>query len=68
MQHPNDVASKSVGENASPLPLLSIGASVRMVLLDCKCVDSVRRFPWYTIFDVFIVLMVGINVFCFVYL
>jgi hypothetical protein len=28
MQHPNEVASKSVGENASPLPLLSVGASV----------------------------------------
>jgi hypothetical protein len=33
MQVPSAVATKSVGENASPLPLLSAGASV--AIFDC---------------------------------
>ncbi len=32
MQVPSAVASKSVGEKLAPLPLLSIGASVKSVL------------------------------------
>jgi len=40
MQLANDSANKSVGENASPLPWLSVGASVNILVPDCKCVAS----------------------------
>jgi len=36
-------ATVSVGENASPLPLLSIGASVIISQSDWKCIDEVRK-------------------------
>ena len=39
------VATKSVGEKASPLPLLSVGASVIIRLVDFRCVASVLRLP-----------------------
>ena len=42
-----DVASKSVGENDSPFPLLSTGASVIRVFPDGPCVAEHRRFPSY---------------------
>ena len=35
------VATKSVGENASPLPWLSLGASVKILVLDCRWVACV---------------------------
>ena len=35
MQEASAVATRSVGENASPFPWLSIGASVMIVLPDC---------------------------------
>src|SRR5437016_2399772 len=34
MQEPRAVATRSVGENSSPLPLLSVGASV--AIFDCE--------------------------------
>ena len=40
-----EVASKSVGENDSPLPLLSVGASVNNVAPDFVCVAVQRKFP-----------------------
>ncbi|SVA83015.1 uncharacterized protein METZ01_LOCUS135869 [marine metagenome] len=36
MQDANAVATKSVGENALPLPWLSTGASVIIVFPDCR--------------------------------
>ena len=51
IQDPKAVATKSVGENASPLPLLSIGASVIIVSPEDKCTASVLRLFLYTIFD-----------------
>ena len=44
-QEARDVARISVGENASPLPLLSVGASVIMVSLDFICVQAVLSLP-----------------------
>lgn len=41
MQEPSAVANKSVGENLSPLPLLSVGASVSISVPLCKCVQLV---------------------------
>src|SRR5206468_4718849 len=43
------VATRSVGENASPFPLLSVGASV--AILDCEgpCVASQCKSPVYSI-------------------
>ena len=38
-----DVLSRSVGENASPKPWLSVGASVRSVWPDFRCMFSVRN-------------------------
>jgi len=45
IQFANPVAMVSVGENASPLPLLSIGASVIKVLPDFIWIFYVRRLP-----------------------
>ena len=45
MQDDNDEATKSVGEKASPFPLLSAGASVTILLLEDTWIDSVLRFP-----------------------
>ncbi len=42
-----DVATKSVGENASPFPWLSTGASVNIFVPDAMCSHEVRRFPKY---------------------
>ena len=45
MQDDNDEATKSVGEKASPFPLLSTGASVTILSLEDTWIDSVLRFP-----------------------
>jgi hypothetical protein len=44
-----DIAAhtESVGENASPFPWLSIGASVMRIEPEARCVCSVRKFPRY---------------------
>ena len=42
-------AHKSVGEKASPLPWLSVGASVMMLLPLCKWVFWVRKSPRYRV-------------------
>src|SRR5260370_6309875 len=47
MQVPRAVATRSVGENASPLPLLSVGASVAILDCDGPCVESQCRSPVY---------------------
>lgn len=52
MQMPSEVAARSVGENASPLPLLSTGASVINDCPDFKCVTSSLRSPMYLKDDV----------------
>ena len=39
--------TRSVGANASPFPLLSVGASVITLSPDFRCVDEVLRFPMY---------------------
>src|SRR5207244_13475902 len=49
MQVPSAVATRSVGENASPLPLLSVGASVESIDSDGPCVASQCRSPVYLI-------------------
>src|SRR5213592_4795724 len=41
------VATRSVGENASPLPLLSVGASVEIFDCDGPCVASQCKLPVY---------------------
>src|SRR6266704_1112472 len=41
------VATRSVGENASPLPLLSVGASVEIFDCDGPCVASQCKSPVY---------------------
>ena len=45
MQLARAVATRSVGENASPLPRLSTGASVMMWLPERRWTASVRRSP-----------------------
>jgi hypothetical protein len=45
MQVASEVAIKSVGENLSPLPLLSTGASVSKLLLLRKWVQVVLNSP-----------------------
>src|SRR5215467_10894219 len=47
MQVASAVATRSVGENASPLPLLSLGASVEIFDCDGPCVASQCRPPVY---------------------
>src|SRR5881275_2966168 len=47
MQVARAVATRSVGENASPLPLLSVGASVEILDLDGPCVALQRKSPLY---------------------
>src|SRR5215831_15728185 len=47
MQVASAVATRSVGENASPLPLLSLGASVEIFDCDGPCVASQCRSPVY---------------------
>src|SRR3954451_9932784 len=49
MQVPSAVATRSVGENDSPLPLLSVGASVERFESDGPCVASQCRSPVYLI-------------------
>src|SRR6266487_3338963 len=44
---PRAVATRSVGENASPLPLLSVGASVAILALDGPCTASQCKSPVY---------------------
>src|ERR1035437_535171 len=41
--------SISVGENFSPFPRLSVGASVSTTIPLCKCVALQRKSPWYII-------------------
>ena len=48
-QLPSEVASRSVGEKASPLPLLSTGASVISVLPERTWVAWVLKFPGYVV-------------------
>jgi hypothetical protein len=45
MQVPSAVATRSVGENASPRPLLSTGASVVSVIADGPCFALQRNCP-----------------------
>ena len=45
MQDASEVAHRSVGEKASPLPSLSTGASVIIYSPDCKCVAAVLTSP-----------------------
>src|ERR1700730_7254085 len=49
MHVPSAVATRSVGENASPLPLLSVGASVAILDCDGPCVASQCKSPVYFI-------------------
>ena len=49
MQVPRAVATRSVGENASPLPLLSVGASVVIFDCDSPCVASQCKSRLYLI-------------------
>src|SRR5205809_3764361 len=48
MHVPSAVATRSVGENASPLPLLSAGASVASLDFEGPCVASQCKFPVYS--------------------
>src|SRR5215470_15981748 len=48
MQVPSAVATRSVGENASPFPLLSAGASVASFDFDGPCIASQCRLPVYS--------------------
>ena len=48
MQVPTAVAARSEGENASPFPWLSTGASVSKTLPDGPWVARVRRSPRYS--------------------
>src|SRR5690242_13730358 len=47
MQVARAVATRSVGENASPLPLLSLGASVESFACEGPCVASQCKSPVY---------------------
>src|SRR5438105_2732895 len=47
MQVARAVATRSVGENASPLPLLSVGASVAIFAFDGPCTASQCKSPVY---------------------
>ncbi len=58
MQLANPLATVSVGENASPFPLLSSGASEIISEPDCKCMDDVRKSPNYVTFEVAIIVLV----------
>src|SRR6266516_4416493 len=49
MQVPRAVATRSVGENSSPLPLLSVGASVESLDCDGPCVALQCKSPVYLI-------------------
>src|SRR5229473_3238043 len=49
IQVPSAVATRSVGENASPLPLLSVGASVATFACEGPWVASQWRSPVYLI-------------------
>src|SRR4029077_9986302 len=49
MHVPRAVATRAVGENASPLPLLSIGASVEIFDCDGPCLASQCKSPVYLI-------------------
>jgi hypothetical protein len=54
MQLPKAVATKSVGENRAPFPLLSTGASVSMIVPDFKWVAEVLKSPLYATLDIII--------------
>jgi hypothetical protein len=58
MQLANPLAIVSVGENASPLPLLSNGASEIISEPDCRCIEEVRKSPKYVTLDVAIIVLV----------
>src|SRR3954463_5672457 len=51
----SDVANRSVGEKRSPLPLLSVGASVSKADWDCRWVHSVLNSPLYNTEEVIVV-------------
>src|SRR4051812_48955403 len=51
----SEVASRSVGEKRSPLPLLSVGASVSKEDWERKWVHSVLNSPLYNTEDVIVV-------------
>jgi hypothetical protein len=61
IQLASPVAIVSVGEKASPFPLLSVGASVINVVLDFKCSQDVLRFDWYVTLAVLIILKLEIE-------
>jgi hypothetical protein len=48
MQEASEVAVRSVGENDSPLPWLSTGASVCRTVPEGPCVALTRRSPRYS--------------------
>ena len=52
MQVLSEVAKRSVGENRSPFPLLSTGASVSKLLPDRRCVQTVLSSPSYSTIEV----------------
>src|SRR5690606_20090373 len=56
IQVANAVATVSVGEKYSPLPLLSTGASVIILFPERTCVARVRNLPKYTTCAVIIIL------------
>jgi hypothetical protein len=49
IQVPSAVATRSVGENASPFPLLSVGASVGSFACEGPCVAEQCKSPSYRI-------------------
>lgn len=57
MQDASDVAARSVGEKASPLPWLSSGASLMISLPEARCLAVVLNSPEYITFEVAIVLL-----------
>lgn len=54
MQLASAVAVRSVGENRSPFPLLSVGASVSMMVLERRWVATVLKLPSYVTEEVII--------------
>src|SRR5690606_16316621 len=57
IQVASEFATISVGEKASPRPWLSVRASVKMIVPECKWVDSVLKSPLYITLLVLIILL-----------
>jgi len=57
MQLANPLATVSVGEKASPFPLLSSGASEIISEPDYKCIEEVRKSPKYVTLEVAIIVL-----------